>query len=283
MRKTVIALFCIILIIMMSGCDKGTTHNNEQGTNSVIYEKLPFHSKEESIEWMTMTGGLGGITTKVIFPGVDDTVINRIVGMINRNIEMFSMDNNFFEDIISKVRPIGLILSFENGSRYYLWPSYEVVHHADDWTVTTLTDRFTLQIQDNGNSSYYTIFSEEMADYLLNGWKDDMPEVEDIRIESDNGIPSNSDFIIRNGNLVKISGDGCPYSKVDIFIRENGSDKSIFIDTVKTDYGHWEWEGHVKDNIKVNEEEFHLEKGLYDIVVNLGEREKAICGIIRID
>lgn len=180
MRKMGLAIVCIFALVFVSGCNNATEHENWYTENSELINKIPFNPPEkEQIEWMTMTGGLGNITTKILYSGFDDAVIEKVADMINQNTEIFSIDSKYIETVFPKIRPIGLIISSNNNYCYYLWPFYDIVNHSDGWTVTTLTDRCILQIEEEGKNNFYTVFSEEMADYLMNGWKDDMPEIEE--------------------------------------------------------------------------------------------------------
>ena len=284
MRKMAYVLICIITLALLSGCEDMTSHTGQYNNNNSLIDKVPFNPPEiERVEWMTMIGGLGGFTTKVMFSGHDDAVIKKVIDMINQNKEMHTMDNRQVEAIFQKIRPIGLVISLTGGDCYYLWPSYDIVNHSDGWTDTTLTDRFTLQIDENGDSSFYTVFSGEAADYIINGWKSDMPEVEAIKIESDSAAYNEHGLIISDGDNIRVHGDGCPYSEVVINIRKNGGNASYNLGHAKAEYGLWQWEGVISRNInKTDGNSILLEDGLYDIVIIMGKREKAICGVVKL-
>ncbi|MDD4297882.1 MAG: hypothetical protein PHC69_13160, partial [Ruminiclostridium sp.] len=91
MRKMGLAIVCIFALVLVSGCNNATKHENWYTENSELINKIPFNPPEkEQIEWMTMTGGLGNITTKILYSGFDDAVIEKVVDMLNQGAEIFS-------------------------------------------------------------------------------------------------------------------------------------------------------------------------------------------------
>mgnify|MGYP000877088152 FL=1 len=180
MKKIGLALVCIFVLVLVPGCNDTTEHENWYTNDSELINKIPFNPPEkEQVEWITMTGGLGNITTEIMYSGLNDDVIEKVIDMISQYTDIYSIDSKYIETIFPKIRPIGIIISSKNNCCYYLWPFYDIVNHSDGWTVTTLTDRCILQIEAEDKNNFYTVFSEEIADYLMNGWKDDMPEIEE--------------------------------------------------------------------------------------------------------
>ncbi len=277
-----ISLF-LVFILLVSGCDVQTGTSGLDTKNTTV--KIPFQKLDEnSVEWITMTGGLGNITTKVLFYGHDDMAIQNLVSMINESREMIKTDNSVIDKTHSRVRPIGMIISLKENSRIYLWPSYEVIGNSGDLTISTHTDRYVLEINgENGTSEYYTIFSKDVAGYLIEGWKEDMPLVDDIKIESEAKRSSDSGYIVENGDLFTISGDGCPNDAVNIYICKNEGGERCHLGRAETTFGAWEWKGLIGSSLNSTDgKTVNLESGLYDIIVNFGDMEKSVCGIIYI-
>lgn len=283
MKRLILAVICGICVFFSVAC-ADLTSIGSNSDNAVHIDKIPLPPLDfEAVNWMTMTGGLGGITTKVMFKGNDDSVIRKVVDMINENPEAAPLDKSMAESLLPRVRPIGLVISFEDGTRMHLWPSYELVQYTDGHAITMLTDQFILQRDENGWSAFYTIFSARGAKYLKDGWKDDMPVVDDIKILSGSSVSNNSALLLHEGDPITVSGDGCPNSTVNIYIRKNGGRESYHIGCAETERGAWKWDSQVDSNITtLDGRSVELEDGLYDIVVNLGEREKALCGVIRL-
>jgi len=84
--------------------------------------------------------------------------------------------------IHSKARPVGIYIQLKNGNKVYIWPSYTTKTFKDGWSAAPVEDKFVLNIEDNGQDKYYTILSGDVAKYLREGWKDDMPMVGEIAL-----------------------------------------------------------------------------------------------------
>jgi hypothetical protein len=204
--------------------------------------------------------------------------------MLNECKEMTQTDSSVIGETHSRTRPIGMIISLKENNRIYLWPSYEVISSSGGLTVSTHTDRYVLEINgEKGTSEYYTIYSENVADYLIEGWKEDMPLVDDIKIESEAKTSSDSGYIVTNGELITISGDGCPNDTVNIYICKNEGGERCHLGCAETTFGAWEWKGFIGSTLNSTDGKIiKLDSGLYDIVVNFGDKEKAVCGIIKL-
>jgi len=283
MKRSILAVICVICVLFSASCTDLTVIDNGRD-NSACSDRISLPPLDcEAVAWMTMTGGLGGITTKVMFKGNNDSVIRKVVDIINENPEALPIDKTAAESFLPRIRPIGLVISLEDGTCMHLWPSYEGGRYIDGHTVTMLSDQFILQRDENGGTAFYTIFSSRGAKYLKDGWKEDMPIVDDISIRSGSSVLNDSALLLHEGDPIIVSGDGCTNSTVNIYIRKNGDGKPYHIGLAETELGVWKWDGQVKSNITtLDGEPVKLEDGLYDIVVILGEREKAVCGIIRL-
>ncbi len=284
MKRSFWTILCIC-ILLFTGCDEKSRISNSPSELSTYSNKIPFTTVNgQNVEWITMTGGLGGITTKVLFSGHDNIIIDKILEMLNENLDMFEAEKTVLDTVLPKIKPIGLTISLKDGNRLYLWPSYEVVNHSDGWTVSTLANQFILQMDNEGESKFYILFSGLIADYLVEGWKKDMPVVQDIKIESDTASYENNNYILHNGDTVTISGDGCPNPTVNIYIRKNAGLRCYHICRTEAVLGSWKWNGRINRSLETVEGEIvQLDDGLYDILINFGDREKAVCGVISLD
>lgn len=283
MKNRVYVLMFLALILLTSGCDVQMGASSLSTKNSAV--KMPFQKLDEnSVEWITMTGGLGNITTKVLFSGNDNIIIQNLINMINESGGMIQTDASIIGKTHSRVRPIGMIISLKENNKIYLWPSYEVIGNSGDLTISTHTDRYVLEInEEKGNSEYYTIHSENVAGYLIEGWKEDMPLVDDIIIESEAKNSPDSGYIVENGDLFTISGDGCPNDTVNIYICNNKGGERCHLGCAETTFGAWEWKGSIGSSLNgADGKTINLESGLYDIIVDFGGMEKSVCGVIYI-
>ena len=110
-----------------------------------------------------------------------------------------------------------------------------------------------------------------------------MPLVDDIKIESEAKRSSDSGYIVENGDLFTISGDGCPNDAVNIYICKNEGGERCHLGRAETTFGAWEWKGLIGSSLNSTDgKTVNLESGLYDIIVNFGDMEKSVCGIIYI-
>jgi len=281
MKLKVLILLFLVFMALASGCDAETGASGLHTKNTP--QKIPFQVLDEnSVEWITMTGGLGNITTKVLFSGNDDIKIQNIINMINESREMVQTDTSVIDQTHPRIRPIGMIISLKENNRIYLWPSYEIINSPGGLTVSTHTDRYVFEVnREKGTPEYYTIYSENTAGYLIEGWKEDMPLVDDIKIESEAETSSDSGYIAANGELITISGDGCTTDKVNIYICKNKGGERCHLGSAETKLGAWEWKGYIGSSLNsTNGKVINLEPGFYDIIVNFGDREKTVSGII---
>lgn len=234
----------------------------------------------DNIEWMTMQGGLG-ITTKVLFTEHDEEKINRIVSMINSGTEKTDSTEAEINVIQSRARPIGICFQLKDGSKAYVWTDYFTKTLENGWSATALNDRFVLVIQNSGQDEYYTIFSDDVAAYLREGWKSDMPMVSKITVSSEpgkNGEPN----VIRDGDMIIVSGDGCTSKEVVIHLRRNSNPKEDYVmGKAIPEYGKWEWKGSITKKFKtLDGKEVTLAKDLYDIVADEDGAGISVCGVI---
>ncbi len=235
---------------------------------------------QEDIEWITMQGGLG-ITTKVLFAGHDDEKINRIISMINSGAGKMESTEAEINVIHSRARPIGICFQLKDENKAYVWTDYSTKAFENGWSATTLNDRFILDIQNGGKDEYYTIFSKDVAKYLSEGWKDDMPMVNKISVNS--GSDKNGEQnVIRDGDKAIVDGDGCTSKEVVIHLRRNGEPKEDYIiGKAIPEFGKWQWSGLITRQFQaLDGKKVTLAKDLYDIVAVEDGAGIGICGVI---
>ncbi len=227
-----------------------------------------------------MQGGLH-INTKALFPGHDDEKISKIVALINGGTGKVTSTKTEISVINSKARPIGIHFKLKDGSKLYVWTDYTTKSFKDGWSATTLNDRFVLNIHKDGLDEYYTIFSKDVAKYLKDGWKDDMPIVNEVEVKSEYSAGGDK-MVIRSGNKAVVTGDGCTAKEVIIRIIRNGNLKEVYdVGKVTPQFGRWEWKGIISRQCKTIEgKTVTLANDLYDIIADAdGNQTGASCVI----
>lgn len=294
--KKIIYFSCILIVvcslIIIAGCEK----NSSQYEKSIPYESsvqsfgigLNIETSDIStqqyinvsdIEWLTMQGGLH-ITTKVLFPGHDNDKINKIVKMINSGTDKTESTQTEINVIHSKARPVSICFQLKNGNKIYIWPDYTTKTFKNGWSAAPVNDKFILNLEDNVSDKYYTVLSKDVAEYLREGWKADMPIVEEVTVKSENG-KAGEKVIIRDGDKVIVSGDGSTAREVVIHIRRNNNlEEDYIVGKVIPEFGEWEWEEVIKKQLMLDGREIILANDLYDIVVDTGEGQTGLSEVI---
>lgn len=103
-------------------------------------------------------------------------------------------------------------------------------------TATPYKDRVRLDIEDGDENSSFTLFSEQLANYVLKEVEKDMPSVIAYKI---------APYTIKPGDRVTISGDGSTEKYIEIYITDGNtaSDEKYLIAEVPTQFGAWKWGG----------------------------------------
>ncbi len=260
--KIRIGLFAFILSALLSGCSErilqptqnasvisivATTKNtpsvngNREAfpTNQLKQGNIDAYTfvNPSDIEYVTVQGGLH-IHTKALFPGHDDEKISKIAATINAGTGKTASSDTEINIINSEARPIGTCFGLKDGSKIYAWTDYAVNSSKDG--CFTLDDRFVLNVRKDSGDDYYTIFSRNVAKYLKEGWRDDMPIVKEVEVKSESSADGNN-VVIRNGGKAIVTGDGCIAKEVTIHIMRNGNPKELYtIGKVTPQYGRWE-------------------------------------------
>ncbi len=253
---------------------------NSKQTAESVKASSDGYINPEDIEWVTMQGGLH-IHTKALFPGHDDEIINRVVGLVNSGVEKTASTDTEINVVNSQARPMGIFFMLKDGSKVYAWTDYTTKSFKDGWSATTLDDRFVMQVQNNNHDEYFTIFSRDVAKYLREGWKEEMPIVPEVEVKSGSNADGDK-VVIRNGDKAVVSGDGCIAKEVAIRIMRNGNPEEIYpVGKVVPEYGHWKWEGNISAQCKtLDGETVTLAKDLYDIIADAGGSQIGVCGVI---
>lgn len=165
------------------------------------------------VVWITMTGGLPSQKTrKVLFPERDSDTINKIVTLVNSTYKTEFIASDY-GDGKAIGYPVGILIKLKNGSTWDIEPLFKVttrkVLNGTESTATAYSERVHLRIESNSKQEDYTLLSEQMANYLFEGSKTDMPSVTEFSSTPDTIVP---------GQKVYISGDGATAKDVLVYI-----------------------------------------------------------------
>ncbi|KNY25868.1 hypothetical protein [Pseudobacteroides cellulosolvens] len=303
--KIHIVLLVFIFLTLLSGCSEknSKTAQNHSVANTVTTTKdassvngnqkvFPTNQLKQDnknadtfinlsdIEYVTMQGGLH-IHTKALFPRHDDQKISKIVALINAGTGKIISTKTEISVINSEARPIGIHFGLKDGSKIYAWTDYTTKSFKDGWSASTLDDRFVLNIQKDGLDEYYTIFSRDVAKYLKESWKDDMPIVKEVDVKSEFSAGGDN-VVLRGGDKAVVTGDGCTAKEVIIRVMRNGKPKEVYdVGKVTPQYGQWEWKGIISRQCKtIDGKTVTLANDLYDIIADAdGNQTGASCVI----
>ena len=122
-------------------------------------------------------------------------------------------------------------------------------------------DRVELDIENRKKISSYTLFSKQLADYVLKGADQDMPHVSAFTITTNT---------IKPEQTVIISVDGSTENYIEIYITDGNpaSNEKYLIAKVLTNFSAWKWEGTINvrtirtldgKDIKLTKDMYHFE------------------------
>ncbi|MFL0268186.1 hypothetical protein [Candidatus Clostridium radicumherbarum] len=203
--------------------------------NSSKPDKLkPINQSE--VEIVNRVGGMPPDRWKVLFASKDYSTIVRIVALIN-SAHKANFNPNGYN---SGKYPIDMEIKLKNNIVWRISQLCKVTtgHLENDEMevhVTPYKDRVKLVIENGEKTSSYTLFSEQLADYIQRGAAQDMPPVIGFSITSNP---------VKPGQTVTISGDGCAEKYVEIYIADGNaySNEKYLIARVPTSFGAWKWE-----------------------------------------
>lgn len=259
LKPTVLLL--LFYFIVLAGCSSQVTHKTSKSSASVqqVQGKKYTHINPNEIEWLTMQGGKH-ITTKVLFQENASDKINKIIDLINTGTNKKYSTQEEIRAIYSGARPIRIAIKMKDETKINVWSSYKKNPKGPGMMLAD--DCFILNTNKNGKDEYYTILSKDVANYLRQGWQQDMPYVKLFTV---------APYRIKAGEKVVLTGDGCTENEVSIFINKGGIDKYL-IAKVTPVFGAWKWEGTISRNIKtLDGKQVDLEKDIYGFTASMGQ------------
>lgn len=200
----------------------------------------PNHINSNDVKLVNRVGGLPLSRWKVLFAPKDNFIINKIVTLVNSaNKAGFNARDYGGGKAIGY--PVSIEIKLKNNVNWRISPLFKVISQTlenggMESTANPYKDRVELDIQNGKKSSSYTLFSEQLADYVLKGADQDMPSVKAFCI---------TPYTIKPGQIVTISGDGSTEKFIKIYITDgnSASDEKYLIAKVPTSFGAWKWEG----------------------------------------
>lgn len=132
------------------------------------------------VQQITITGGAPGSKWKVLSPQNDSQNINKIVNLLNSS-------NSIRKSTSKELGYMGLMgyttflnIRLQDGTiidlfPVLIWTATDVLPNGTGYTGSGIPDETIIKTEHNGNSTYYTVKSKLIADYLSNGSKADIP------------------------------------------------------------------------------------------------------------
>lgn len=202
------------------------------------YKPLKLESiNPNEVKIVNRVGGMPPDRWKVLFASKDYSTIARIVVLINSahktNFNPKGYDSGKY--------PVDIEIKLKNNIIWRISELCKVTTRQleDDGMevhTTPYKDRVKLDIENGEKTSSYTLFSEQLADYIQRGAVQDMPPVIGFSITSNP---------VKPGQTITISGDGCTEKYVEIYIADGNaySNEKYIITRVPTSLGAWKWKG----------------------------------------
>lgn len=267
-----VSMIIITLILMILSMNHKIGFSKSIQDNS---DKLLINSME--IRWVKMVGGLH-INSKVLFAGHDDENINKLINMINNGEKLGIASNHDISYLYSKARPLGVQFKANVGEEIVIWQLFQPNSNGVGSTVSK--EKVILDKYENGIEHFYIIKSKPFANFLYNGFEKIMPIVRPI-----SATKSSIGIYAKEGDWIKISGDGCIENKVYIYISPNANPNlKYLVGKVTPIFGKWSWSTIVKKKMKtLDGAVFNIGNGYYDILTKMGTTSTGMSGIIKFD
>lgn len=239
--------------------------------------KLNTFINPNDIEWITKKGGLPPNNNwAVLFPVKDSDKIKKIADLVNTSLNYRKSTEDDLLFLHTKHGyPVDIVIRMKDGSEFSLKPAMKLttrkVDNGTETSGTTYKDRFILSYNKNSNMEYYTVFSNEVAEYLINTSNSDFPRVDGFSITPEK---------FKLGDKVVVAGDGCTENEVNIYLTNgNDTDKEEYIiGKVKPIFGVWKWEGIVDKKIKTYDgKDISFKHNKFMIGIQVGDSRR-ICG-----
>jgi len=284
MKKYIILLTStLIFVLLFLGCSQ----NNISSVSSIAVNKDSSQSKTESnpfikikdtdIAWITKRGGLPSVKVwKVLFPKHDFDKISKLLNLINSNSNIRKSTEEDLDFLNTRHGyPVNIVIKLNDSSEYSLETAMKLTtQKTDKGTETTGTiykDRIILTYSNNSITEYYTVFGNDIAEYVSNTSNPDFPRVDEFSITPEN---------FKYGDRITISGDGCTEDEVNICL-SNGNDadkEEYIIGKAKSAFGVWKWEGVIDGNIKTYDgKDIKFSNNKFFIEIQIGE-ERGLLG-----
>lgn len=197
----------------------------------------PINSND--VKLVNRVGGLPLSRWKVLFASKDNFTINKIVTLVNSASKTGFNARHYGGGKTGY--PVSIEIKLKNNVSWRISPLYKVISQTleNGWRESTAIpykDRVELDIENGKKGSSYTLFSEQLTDYVLKGANQDMPPVKAFCI---------TPYTIKPGQIVTISGDGSTEKFIKIYITDgnSASNEKYLIAKVPTSFGAWKWEG----------------------------------------
>lgn len=245
--STVLVLFFVIVVY----------------SSKTISGSAAINSKD--VELVNRVGGLPLSRWKVVFAPKDNFTINKIVTLVN-SANKTGFNAKAYGGGKAIGYPISIEVKLKNNVIWRISPVFNVISQTlengvMESTAVSYKDRVELDIKSGKKNSSYTLFSDQLADYVLKGADQDMPYVSAFSITPDT---------IKPGQTVTISGDGSTENYIEIYITDGNpsSNEKYLIAKVPTSFGVWKWKGTINGRtirtldgkaIKLTRDMYHFE------------------------
>lgn len=232
-RKLILLICCIFGLIFITGVYR--------------YKKIiklnPITLMD--VESVNRVGGLPSSRWKVLFSSKDYSAIQKIITLVNSANKTGFNAKDYGGGKVGY--PVSIEIKLKNNINWRVSPLYKVTfrtleNRQEERIATPYKDRVQLEVENGKKRISYTLFSDQLADYVLKGADQDMPHVIEFSITPD---------IIKPGQTVTISGDGSTKDYIEIYITDgnSASNEKYLIAKVPTNFGAWKWEGTISGRI----------------------------------
>lgn len=194
----------------------------------------------KDVELVNREGGLPLSRWRVLFAANDKIAIDKITAMVNDTSKTGFKSRDYGAGKAIGY-PVSIKIKLKDNINWQVSPLFKVTSQTlkdggMESTATPYKDRVELNIENVKKSYSYTLFSEQLADYVLKGVDYDMPYVKAF---------SSTPDTIKPGQTVTIWGDGSIEDYIQIYITDgnSASNEKYLIARVPTSFGAWKWEG----------------------------------------
>jgi hypothetical protein len=181
-RKLLLKLTPIlILIFVFVACSTRQTNKIETVKGVEIFNEANLTINPEDVELVSRIGGLPGGSWKNLNAEKDKDTIDKIVTLVNtsKNTAFIAKDYGSGKSI---GYPVSIEIKLRNSDKWYIEPLFKLSYRnlangVRESTANPCKDRVRLEIEIGGQSTSYTLVSEQLANYVQSGADKDMPYV----------------------------------------------------------------------------------------------------------